>query len=281
MNWNKKVKKTKDYILSKSKIKPEIGLILGSGWEGLEKKIKQKVKIPYVDIPYFALPRVEGHKGELILGKWPESRKNKKCEKNLCVMQGRFHFYEGYSMQEITYPVRIMKSLGIKTLIITNASGAINESFSCGDVVLISDHINLMGDNPLIGGDKQRIQFLNLANVYDKKLINLAKSCAQKQKINIKEGVYVATQGPVYETPAEIKLMRKIGGDLVGMSTVPEVIMAEYLKIRVLAVACIANVNVIKKGKGKIVLSHHRIIKNMHKFKGNLLKLIEEILFQI
>ncbi len=277
MNWNQKVKKAKEYILSKNGINPEVGLILGSGWEGLDEKIKKKVKIPYNDIPFFHSPGVEGHKGELILGEWPGGRKNRKAGKKVCIMQGRIHFYEGYSMQEIAYPVMVMKALGVKILIITNASGAINESFSCGDLVLISDHINLMGSNPLLGWDTKRVRFLNLSNVYDEKLINLAKICAKRKKIKIKEGVYVATSGPAYETPAEIRLMCRLGGDLVGMSTVPEVIMAGYLKMRVLAVACIANVSESKGEK----ISHRNIIKNMHKFRKNLVKLVEEILFRI
>lgn len=278
MNWINRVEKAKKYILNKTKFEPEIGLILGSGWGFLGDMLKQSVKIPYQKIPYFVSPKVVGHPGRLILGKWQGMEKHKIREKILCVIQGRCHFYEGYTMQEIVHPVMVMKSLGVKSLIITNASGAVNRNFSYGDLVLISDHINLMGNNPLINFKREKIPFLNLTDVYDRKLINLAKNCAHFLKIKVKEGVYVATQGPIYETPAEINMIKKLGGDLVGMSTVPEVIMAGYLKMRVLTIACISNINVGRRRGSNSFLSHVSLLRNVQKFKGKMSRLIGEIL---
>jgi len=219
------------YISSHTKVDPAVGLILGSGLGVLGNEINDQVIIPYSDIPHFPTSTVAGHEGQLVLGSIEG--------KQVVAMQGRFHYYEGYSMDQVTFPVRVMKELGIQSIIVTNAAGGINKDFSPGDLMIISDHINNMGTNPLIGpnDNKLGVRFPDMSTVYDAEYIQLAERCAMELGLIVKKGVYVGNTGPTYETPAEINMLRTLGGDAVGMSTVPEVIVAGHADLRVLGIS--------------------------------------------
>ena len=260
---------TVSYIQEKiKKFKPEIGIILGSGLGDLADNF-ESIKIPYTDIPGFENSEVQGHKGQLIFAKVNG--------KNTVMMQGRYHFYEGYSMQTVTYPIKILKKLGIKTLIITNAAGAVNENFNPGDLMLITDHINFMGTNPLIGknDDTLGVRFPDMSEVYSKKLINLAQETAERLKIKYQKGVYAATTGPSYETPAEIRMFRLLGASAVGMSTVPEAIIANYCGLNVLGISCLTN---YAAGVSNNPLNHEEVIETANKVKENFKLLLSEFI---
>lgn len=231
---DKKYKETADYLAGKFPVLPEIAIILGSGLGGLADKIDEPVVVPYSDIPHFKHSTAMGHKGNLICGKLGG--------KYVLAMQGRFHFYEGYRMDEVTYPVRVMKLLGVKTLLVSNAAGGINTSFKVGDLMIIRDHINMM-PNPLIGPNNENFgpRFPDMTRTYDRELIRLMEKIAEEKQIPLKKGVYVALTGPSYETPAEYAFYGKAGGDAVGMSTVPEVIIARHAGIRVFGISVITN----------------------------------------
>ncbi|WP_163969916.1 purine-nucleoside phosphorylase [Oceanobacillus halotolerans] len=248
---------------------PSIGLILGSGLGVLADKIENAVTIPYKTIPHFPESTVSGHKGQLVVGKLEG--------KQVIAMQGRFHFYEGYTMKQVTFPVRVMKALGIDSLIVTNAAGGINENFQPGDLMLITDHINNLGDNPLLGpnDDELGVRFPDMSHAYDRDYIEHAEKCASELNLSIQKGVYVANTGPVYETPAEVKMLRTFGGDAVGMSTVPEVIVANHAGLRVLGVSCISN---MAAGILDQPLTHHEVIETTEKVKENFLKFIGKII---
>ena len=264
--------KTTEFIKKKTEnFKPEIGIILGSGLGELADEYCDYT-ISYNDIPNFIKSTVQGHKGRLVFAEI--------MGKKIVMMQGRNHFYEGHSMGEITYPVKVMKALGIKTLILTNAAGAVNENFKPADLMLITDHINNMGANPLIGPNDNTLgeRFPDMTEVYKKSLIELAKTCALKLGIAVQEGVYWANSGPSYETPAEIKMIRKLGGDAVGMSTVPEAIVANYCGLNVLGISCITNAASSESGSK---LSHQEVIEAAdiakNKFKSLILDIIKHI----
>lgn len=243
---------------------PEIGIILGSGLGDFADEF-ESVKISYNEIPGFHISEVEGHKGQLVFAE-VEGKK-------VVMMQGRYHFYEGYSMSVITYPIKVMKLLGVKNLIITNAAGAIHKGFLPGDLMLIKDHINFMGTNPLIGknADELGTRFPDMSHVYKKDLIRIALGRALELGINLKEGVYIATTGPSYETPAEIKMFHMLGADAVGMSTVPEAIIATYCSINVLGISCLTN---YAAGVIDVPLSHDEVIETAAKVKENFKKLL-------
>ncbi|MFS0863473.1 purine-nucleoside phosphorylase [Fredinandcohnia sp. 179-A 10B2 NHS] len=247
---------------------PEIGLILGSGLGVLADEIEDPIKVPYDQIPEFPVSTVEGHAGQLVFGNLQG--------KFVVAMQGRFHFYEGYSLEKVTFPVRVMKELGVSKLVVTNAAGGINESFEPGDLMLISDHINNMGQNPLIGPNDSRLgaRFPDMSEAYSKELRKLAKDVATGLNINIKEGVYVGNTGPTYETPAEIRMLRALGGDAVGMSTVPEVIVARHSGMNVLGISCISN---MAAGILDQPLTHDEVIETTEKVKNNFLAFVKEI----
>ena len=262
------IKYIKDMI---GNFKPEIGIILGSGLGELADEYCEKA-ISYNDIPNFIKSTVVGHKGRLVFADI--------SGKSVVMMQGRNHFYEGHSMQEITYPIKVMKKLGVKTLILTNAAGGVNESFSAGDLMLITDHINLMGTNPLIGKNDETLgeRFPDMTEIYKNELIEIAETCADDLHIDIQKGIYLANTGPSYETPAEIRMARNLGADAVGMSTVPEAIVANYCGINVLGISCISNAASTAGGKA---LSHEEVIeattKAKEKFKKLVVKIIEKI----
>lgn len=266
------MKKTLEFINEKTNsFKPEIGIILGSGLGELADEYCD-FAISYNDIPDFIKSTVHGHKGRLVFSEIQD--------KKIVMMQGRNHFYEGHSMSEITYPVKVMKALGVKTLILTNAAGAVNENFKPADLMIITDHINNMGSNPLIGpnDDKLGERFPDMTEIYKKSLIQTAEKCAEKLGIEVKKGVYWANSGPSYETPAEIKMIRKLGGDAVGMSTVPEATVANYCGINVLGISCITNA-ASSDTSGK--LSHEEVIEAADSAKAKFKSLILEILKNI
>ncbi|MBN1290744.1 MAG: purine-nucleoside phosphorylase [Candidatus Latescibacteria bacterium] len=225
----------KNFIFTKTRCVPQVGIVLGTGLGGLAREIETEAVIPYTEIPGFVSSTVEFHEGKLIFGYL--------AGKSVVAMQGRFHSYEGYSMQEITFPVRVIKSLGASSLIISNAAGGMNPEFKKGDLVLIEDHINLLGDNPLIGVNEPELgpRFVDMCEPYSRRLMEVARTVANEQNIEIKEGVYVALQGPSLETRAEYRFLRMIGADMVGMSTVPENIIAVQMGMEVLGITIISD----------------------------------------
>jgi purine-nucleoside phosphorylase len=231
----KKINETLEIIRKFTQEKYEIGIILGTGLGGLVEEIVVEHKIDYQDLPYFPVSTVESHKGRLIFGKI--------AGKNVVVMQGRFHYYEGYTMQQITYPVRVMHFLGVKNLLVSNACGGMNPLFSKGDIMIINDHINLLGDNPLIGHNENSLgpRFPDMSEPYSNELIAIAEQAALELKIRVQKGVYVAVTGPNLETKAEYRFLRAIGSDVVGMSTVPENIVANHMGMKVLGLSIITD----------------------------------------
>lgn len=245
------IKDTVSFIKTRIQDKPEVGIILGTGLGGLVREIDIKVSIPYNEIPNFPVSTVEGHSGKLIFGKLGG--------KNVVAMQGRFHYYEGYPMSQVIFPVRVMKYLGINTLFVSNASGGVNPDFEIGDLMIITDHICLV-PNPLIGKHNPEFgaRFPDMSDAYDKKLVAKAKEIAKESGIKVQEGVYTATTGPTFETPSEYKYFRIIGSDTVGMSTVPEVIAARQMGIPCFAMSIITDLGV----PGKIVeVTHEEVQK--------------------
>lgn len=247
---------------------PEIGIILGSGLGEFADEYCDYA-ICYTEIPNFIKSTVKGHKGRLVFAEIEG--------KKVVMMQGRNHFYEGHSMSEITYPVKVMKKLGVKTLILTNAAGAVNESFRPSDLMIITDHINFMGTNPLIGANDDSLgeRFPDMSEVYKKDLIKIAEKCAEKLCTDIQKGVYFASSGPSYETPAETRMARILGADAVGMSTVPEAIVANYCGMKVLGISCISNA---ASGVSDVKLSHSEVIETTDKAKSRFKALVLEIL---
>jgi len=223
------------YILSKTKLRPKVALVLGSGLGAFADELTGAVRIPYEKIPGFRSSTVEGHAGTLVIGKSGDAA--------VAAMQGRIHFYEGYSAKEIAFPMRVFRQMGIGAAILTNAAGAINLDYDQGALVVIRDHINLQGTNPLIGPNDERFgpRFPDMTNAYTKSYRGLALREAKRLGIQVHEGVYAALSGPSYETPAEIRYLKAIGADLIGMSTVPEVIVARHVGIRVLGISCVTN----------------------------------------
>ena len=246
-----KIQETANFLRSKMHTQPETAIILGTGLGSLVHEITDAYEISYKDIPNFPISTVEGHSGELIFGKLGN--------KDIMAMQGRFHFYEGYSMQEVTFPVRVMRELGIKTLFVSNAAGGMNPDFSIGDLMIITDHINFFPEHPLRGKNiEYGPRFPDMSEAYSKELINKALQIAEEKGINVQQGIYIGTQGPTFETPAEYKMFHILGADAVGMSTVPEVIVANHCGIKVFGISVITDLGV----EGKIVeVSHEEVQK--------------------
>ena len=230
-----KIHEALNVIRKKTKDEYPVGIILGTGLGGLVKEIKIDFEIDYSKIPHFPLSTVESHKGKLIFGTINS--------KKVVAMQGRFHYYEGYTMQQITFPVRVMKYLGVKTLLVSNACGGMNPLFQRGDVMLMVDHINLLGDNPLIGKNEDELgpRFPDMSEPYNHDLIKLAEEVALENKIRVQKGVYVAVPGPNLETKAEYRFLRAIGADVVGMSTIPENIVANHMGMKVLGISIVTD----------------------------------------
>ncbi|MCK5579049.1 MAG: purine-nucleoside phosphorylase [Planctomycetes bacterium] len=231
-----KINEAADFIRKKIKIKPAIGIILGTGLGGLAKEISQPVNIPYGDIPHFPVSTVVSHKSELKAGLING--------RPVVAMEGRFHFYEGYSLEQITLPIRVIKALGASSLIISSAVGGLNKNYRTGDLILIEDHINLMGVNPLIGPNDDSLgpRFPDMSEPYDKKLIALAEVIAQEKNIKTHRGVYAAMTGPNLETRAEYRFLQRVGADLIGMSTVPEVIVGVHAGLRIFGLSVVTDI---------------------------------------
>ena len=263
------IKASADFILSKSNYKPEIGLILGSGLGSLADSIENPEFYNYSDIPNFPTSTVEGHAGRLVIGTLGG--------KQVVAMQGRFHYYEGYSMEKITFPVRVMKLLGVSKLIVTNACGAVNKDFNAGDLMVITDHINFSGSNPLFGHNLDEFgpRFPDMSEAYNLELRNKVLNVGKELGIDLKQGVYVMFSGPTYETPAEVKFARIMGGDAVGMSTVPEVIVANHCGIKTVGISCLTNM-----GAGILdqPLNHEEVIETSARVKNDFIKLMNRVI---
>lgn len=263
-----KIQETANFLRSKMHTQPETAIILGTGLGSLVHEITDAYEISYKDIPNFPISTVEGHSGKLIFGKLGN--------KDIMAMQGRFHFYEGYSMQEVTFPVRVMRELGIKTLFVSNAAGGMNPDFSIGDLMIITDHINFFPEHPLRGKNiEYGPRFPDMSEAYSKELINKALQIAEEKGINVQQGIYIGTQGPTFETPAEYKMFHILGADAVGMSTVPEVIVANHCGIKVFGISVITDLGV----EGKIVeVSHEEVQKAADSAQPKMTTIMRELI---
>lgn len=263
-----KINQTADFLRSKVSDMPKLAIILGTGLGNLVDYIEDKIFIPYSEIPNFPVSTVQGHSGNLIFGSMGGKR--------VMAMQGRFHYYEGYDMKTVTFPVRVMKALGIETLFVSNAAGGMNKEFRVGDVMVITDHINLFPENPLRGKNFEELgpRFPAMTEPYDQRLISLADTIAAEKGIRLMHGVYVGTTGPTFETPAEYEYFRIIGGDAVGMSTVPEVIVAKHQSMEVFGISVITDLG----GKDiKEVPTHEEVQKAAIKAQPTVEALMQEM----
>ena len=262
------LQETTQFILEKGVKEIDFGLILGSGLGELAEEIEEAIVIPYDQIPFFPTSTVVGHACQLVYGTL--------SGKKVLAMQGRFHFYEGHSMQTVTYPVRVMAALKAHSVIVTNASGGVNESFVPGDLMLITDHINFTGQNPLIGPNEDEIgpRFPDMSEAYTLTYREVAKEAASQLDLTLKEGVYMGYSGPTYETPAEIRMSRTMGADAVGMSTVPEVIVAAHSGLKVLGISCITNLAAGMQAN----LNHEEVVETTQRVKQSFKALIKEVL---
>ena len=264
----KKIRESVDYIQDKAPLKPQIGIILGTGLGGLTKEINIKYSIPYTDIPNFPESTVKGHQGKLIFGTL--------SGKNVVAMQGRFHLYEGYNLDEVTFPIRVLKYLGIELLILSNASGGLNHDFEVGDIMIITDHINLML-NPLIGKNVHELgpRFVDMSEAYNKNIISKATKIARHNSIKYQTGVYACASGPTYETPPEYKYIQSLCADAVGMSTVPEVIVARHMNLTCFAISVISDLGV----PGKIIeITHNDVIDAASHVEPKMTIIIKELI---
>ena len=263
-----KIQETAAYLKDKMHTCPDTAIILGTGLGSLVHEITDSYELKYADIPNFPVSTVEGHSGKLIFGKLGS--------KDIMAMQGRFHFYEGYSMKEVTFPVRVMKELGIKTLFVSNAAGGMNPGFSIGDLMIITDHINLFPEHPLRGRNiEYGPRFPDMSEAYSKELITKALIIAEEKGIKVQQGIYLGTQGPTFETPAEYKMFHILGADAVGMSTVPEVIVANHCGIKVFGVSVITDLGI----EGKIVeVSHEEVQKAADAAQPRMTTIMKELI---
>ncbi|MBQ9076734.1 MAG: purine-nucleoside phosphorylase [Muribaculaceae bacterium] len=266
------IKETASYIRAQITDIPKTAIILGTGLGALVDHIDEKQYIPYQEIPNFPISTVEGHSGNLIFGKLGNKR--------VMAMQGRFHFYEGYDMKQVTFPVRVMKELGIKTLFVSNAAGGMNPTFQIGDIMVINDHINLFPEHPLRGKNFTELgdRFPDMSEAYSHRLINAALNIAEEKGIRVVQGVYVGTQGPTFETPAEYRYFHRIGGDAVGMSTVPEVIVARHGGMEVFAVSVITDLGVegiVEK------VSHEEVQKAAQQAQPKMMEIMKELVNRV
>ena len=257
---------------------PRIGIVLGSGLGAVADAVTEAVRIPFGEIPHFPQSTVAGHSGQMVLGRVNEVP--------VAVMQGRVHFYEGYSPQQVTFPVRVLERLGVDILILTNAAGGIRPGLAVGQLMLIADHINMLGFNPLTGPNELRfgaergagLRFFDMTEAYDLRLRELAWRVAQEQHLQLDEGVYLAVSGPSFETPAEIRAFQRLGADLVGMSTVPETIVARHMGLRVLGFSCVTN---LAAGMGGTPLSHEEVFEAGHRVEKQLAGLIAGVISEL
>ncbi len=266
------IREAERYIGNLAPFRPEIGLVLGSGLGVLADALEEAVSIPYERIPHFPVPTVEGHAGQLLIG----TVRGKK----VIMMKGRFHLYEGYGAETVAFPIRVMKALGVRTLVVTNAAGGIHTGYKAGDLMLIADHINLMFRNPLIGANVHDLgpRFPDMSEPYSRRLRDIAKQAASARGIALREGVYAGLLGPTYETPAEIRMLRMLGADAVGMSTVPETIAARHAGIEVLGISCITN---MAAGILDRPLSHDEVMETAERVKDTFIELVLSIIPQL
>ncbi len=258
-----------EFLSSKFSMKPEIGLILGSGLGIIGDEMEESVRIPYSDIPHFPVSTVEGHAGELVIGQLQG--------RTVILMRGRFHLYEGYEAERTALPVRVMKELGARALLVTNAAGGINLAYTPGDLMIIADHLNLTGRNPLAGPNDNAlgVRFPDMSEAYSRRLRVAAKQAAGGLGFEVREGVYAGVLGPSYETPAEIRMLRTLGADAVGMSTVAEVIAARHAGIEVLGISCITN---MASGIMDQPLTHEEVIETTARVKDRFVSLVSAVL---
>jgi purine-nucleoside phosphorylase len=259
-------------IRSRSTTVPAMAVVLGSGLGGFASSLGRAASIPYGDIPNWPASNVVGHEGRLVIGEV--------SGRSIAALSGRAHFYEGHDLRTVTFATRVLGELGVKTLILTNAAGGINSGFAPGDLMVIDDHINLLGSSPLVGPNDERfgVRFPDLTNVYSPRLRRLADETAVAQGLTLRHGVYVACHGPSYETPAEVRYLRTIGADAVGMSTVPEAIVARHMGIEVLGISCITN---FAAGVLPQPLNHDEVIETAKRVRGTFMALLTGVIAQI
>ncbi|MDH5405966.1 MAG: purine-nucleoside phosphorylase [Candidatus Aminicenantes bacterium] len=272
MDWEKRLEETLVEIRKRSGISPAIGVILGTGLSHFGENLDQLTECSYTDLPHFPAANVHGHPGRLLIGEWKG--------RGVVVFQGRFHYYEGYSSLEVTYPVWVMKGMGVRAIVVTTAAGGVSSVLDVGDFMLIKDHINLLGINPLweIPFEKREPRFLDLSRPYDRDALQMGKRLGKRLSISCKTGVLGAVPGPCYETPAETKRLKRMGIDAVCMSTIPEVIIANYLGFKVLGIAVVSN---MASGAARHRISHDEILTVMESRKKILATYIEEVLPQL
>jgi purine-nucleoside phosphorylase len=267
-----KIQATTAYIQQNIKGKLRTGIILGSGLGGLIDLVEKEIEIPYSDIPNFPVSTVKGHGGQLVYGKLSGV--------NVILMSGRFHYYEGYCMEEVTFPVRVLKALGVDTLILSNAAGGTNPGFTIGDLMILKDHINLFPEHPLRGPNDERLgtRFPDMGQTYDHHLIELAKTIAAEKGINVRSGIYIGLQGPTFETPAEYRWLHTIGGDAVGMSTVPEAIVARHGGMRVFALSVITDIGISDE---PVVITHEEVLEAANLAAPKMAALVAEMVSRL
>ena len=263
------VQETVNFIKSKTGFSPEYGVILGSGLGSFTDDIAVEFTLPYAEIPNFPIVTVEGHKGALVFGTIGT--------KKVVAMQGRFHFYEGYSMKEVTFPVRVMKFLGVSKLIVSNASGGVNSNYKVGSIVLLKDHINMMPEHPLRGKNDERFgpRFVNMSEPFSRKMILKAKEVATKLEIEVQDGVYLGLQGPTFETLSEYKMVKALGADCVGMSTVPEVIVARHMDLETFGISVITDMG---NEESIHTITHQEVLQAANEAEPKVRKLIKELI---
>lgn len=266
--WDK-IQETVKYIKDKTNFTPEYGVILGSGLGSFTDDIQIEHTLPYTEIPNFPVSTVEGHQGALVFGKIGS--------KNVVAMQGRFHYYEGYDMKQVTFPVRVMKYLGVEKLIVSNASGGVNPNYKVGSVVIINDLINMMPEHPLRGKNDERLgpRFVNMSEPFSRKMITKAKEIAKTAGIEVQDGVYLGLQGPTFETLAEYGMVKKLGGDCVGMSTVPEVIVARHMELETFGVSVITDMGDVDNID---TITHAEVLEAAKNAEPHVRKLIGELI---
>lgn len=272
MNLYDRIQVTTQFIQSKIDVNPTVGIVLGSGLGGLIDVVNITSEISYTNIPNFPVSTVEGHAGKLVFGKLGD--------KEVVMMAGRFHYYEGYSMEDVTFPIRVMKGLGVETVILSNAAGGMNKAYKVGDLVVIRDCVNLFPEHPLRGKNDERlgVRFLDMSEPFDLQLIDKALQIAKQQNIQVHTGVYVGLQGPTFETPAEYKWLHTIGGDVVGMSTVPEVIVARHGGMKVFAASIVTDLGI---SDHPVKISHEEVLEAANKAAPVLAGLVAELVKEI
>ncbi|MGB7622764.1 MAG: purine-nucleoside phosphorylase [Terriglobia bacterium] len=268
MSEFEKVQVAVKFLNQKSRVRPRIAIVLGSGLGAFGEQVANRQVIPYAEIPHFPRSTVQGHSGNLVLGEIGKVP--------IAVMQGRVHYYEGYSMREVTFPTRVLARFGIQRLILTNAAGAINKRFKPGRLMIIEDHLNLQSTNPLLGPNEDRfgLRFFDLSDAYDKEMRKVASAAARKMTLTIHRGVYAGLTGPSYETPAEIRMLRTLGADAVGMSTVPEVIVANHMSVKCLGISCITN---MAAGVVPQKVNHEEVMQTGERVKDDFIRFLQAI----